>query len=78
MLKILLSLLGIFALFCIVASLIHRYFIYIPDRKRVAPKDAGLSGVEEIVFKAADGKRLIAWYRPGATGQADASLLSRQ
>ena len=64
MLKLLLSLLGIFALFCFVASLLHRYFIYIPDRKRVAPKDAGLVDVEEIVFKAADGTRLIAWYRP--------------
>lgn len=69
MLKILLSLLGIFALFCIVASLIHRYFIYIPDRKRVAPKDAGLSGVEEVVFKAEDGTRLIAWYRPARDGK---------
>ncbi len=69
MLKILLSLLGIFALFCIVASLIHRYFIYIPDRKRVAPKDAGLSGVEEIVFKAEDGTKLIAWYRPSRDGK---------
>ena len=69
MLKILLSLLAIFALFCFVASLLHRYFIYIPDRKRVAPKDAGLSGVEEIVFKAADGTRLIAWYRPAHAGQ---------
>ena len=69
MLKILLSLLGIFALFCFVASLLHRYFIYIPDRKRVAPKDAGLTNVEEIVFKAADGTRLIAWYRPAQTGK---------
>ena len=69
MLKLFLSLLGIFALFCLVASLLHRYFIYIPDRKRIAPKDAGLAGVEEIVFKAGDGTRLIAWYRPAETGK---------
>ena len=40
MLNLLLSLLGIFALFCIVARLLHRYFVYVPDPKRVAPKDA--------------------------------------
>lgn len=64
MLNLLLSLLGIFALIGIVARLLHRYFLYIPDRARVAPKDAGLSGVEEIMFKAADGTKLIAWYLP--------------
>ena len=69
MLNLVLSLVGIFALFCIVARLLHRYFVYVPDRTRVAPKDAGLSGVEEIVFKAADGTRLIAWYRPAQTGK---------
>jgi len=69
MLNLVLSLVGIFALFCIVARLLHRYFVYVPDRTRVAPKDAGLSGVEEIVFKAADGTRLIAWYRPAQAGK---------
>jgi fermentation-respiration switch protein FrsA (DUF1100 family) len=64
MLNLLLSLAGIFALIGIVGRLLHRYFIYIPDRTRVAPKDAGLTGVEEIVFKAADGTKLIAWYLP--------------
>ncbi len=64
MLNLLLSLVGIFALIGIVGRLLHRYFIYIPDRTRVAPRDAGLSGVEEIVFKAADGTKLIAWYLP--------------
>lgn len=69
MLNLFLSLLGIFALFCIVARLLHRYFVYIPNTKRIAPKDAGLTGVEEIVFKAADGTRLIAWYRPARPGK---------
>ena len=64
MLNLLLSFVGIFALILIIGRLLHRYFIYIPDRTRVAPKDAGLSGVEEIVFKAADGTKLIAWYLP--------------
>src|SRR3989304_1120965 len=64
MLNLLLSLVGIFALIVIVGRLLHRYFIYIPDRARVAPKDVGLAGVEEIAFKAADGTKLIAWHLP--------------
>jgi fermentation-respiration switch protein FrsA (DUF1100 family) len=69
MLNLLISLVGIFALIGIVARLLHRYFIYIPDRTRVAPTEAGLSGVEEIVFKAADGTKLIAWYLPARGGK---------
>ena len=52
----------------IVGRLLHRYFIYLPDRTRVAPKNAGLAGVEEVVFKAADGTKLIAWYLPARNG----------
>jgi len=63
MLNLLLSLVGIFALIGIVGRLLHRYFIYIPDRTRVAPKEAGLTATEEIVFRAADGTKLIAWYQ---------------
>jgi fermentation-respiration switch protein FrsA (DUF1100 family) len=69
MLNLLISLVGIFALIGIVARLLHRYFIYIPDRTRVAPTDAGVSGVEEIVLKAADGTKLIAWYLPARPGK---------
>ena len=69
MLNLSLALLVIFALFCIVARLLHRYFLYIPDPKRVDPHEAGLTGVEEIVFKSAEGKKLIAWYRPAAKGK---------
>lgn len=53
----------------IIGRLLHRYFMYIPDRTRVAPKNAGLAGVEEIVFKAADGTKLIAWYLPARGGK---------
>jgi len=69
MLNLLFSLVGIFALIVIVGRLLHRYFIYIPDRTRVAPKDAGLNEVEEVVFKAADGTKLIAWYLPARGGK---------
>lgn len=64
MLNLLLSLAGIFALIIIVGRLLHRYFVYLPDRTRVHPRDAGLAGVEEVAFKAADGTKLIAWYQP--------------
>jgi fermentation-respiration switch protein FrsA (DUF1100 family) len=64
MLNLVLALIGIFALIVIVGRLLHRYFIYLPDRSRLAPKEAGLLGVEEVVFKAADGTKLIAWYQP--------------
>jgi len=64
MLNLALALVGIFALIVVVGRLLHRYFIYIPDRTRVAPREAGLLGVEEVVFKAADGTKLIAWHQP--------------
>ncbi len=64
MLNLILSFAGIFALIVIIGRLLHRYFIYLPDRTRIEPKDAGLQDVEEVVFKATDGTKLIAWYRP--------------
>ena len=69
MLNLLFALAGIFALIVIVGRLLHRYFIYIPDRTRVDPKAVGLQAVEEVVFKAADGTKLIAWYLPARTGK---------
>ena len=57
MLNLVLALIAIFALIVIVGRLLHRYFIYLPDRTRVAPKNAGLAGVEEVVFKAAEDGR---------------------
>jgi fermentation-respiration switch protein FrsA (DUF1100 family) len=69
MLNLFLSLAGIFALICLGGRLLHRYFVYIPDPRRIAPKAAGLVSVDEIVFKAADGTRLIAWYREAQPGK---------
>ena len=64
MLNLVLALAGIFALIVIVGRLLHRYFIYLPDRTRIDPRQAGVAGVEEVMFKAADGTKLIAWYLP--------------
>ena len=69
MLNIILALFIIFALFCIVARMLHRYFVYVPDRTRVDPREAGIAGVEEIVFNSTDGKKLIAWYSPAERGK---------
>lgn len=69
MLNLTLALIGIFALFCTVARLMHRYFLYVPDRARVAPEDAGLRDVQEVTFKGTGGVTLIAWYLPAQTGK---------
>jgi fermentation-respiration switch protein FrsA (DUF1100 family) len=68
MLNLVLALAGIFALFCIVARLMHRYFIYVPDRRRVSPQDIGLRNVQEVAFKGTGGVTLIAWYQPPRKG----------
>ena len=64
MLNLILSLAGIYVLIIIGGRLLHRNFVYLPDRTRIDPKEAGLQGVEEVTFKAMDGTKLIAWYRP--------------
>jgi fermentation-respiration switch protein FrsA (DUF1100 family) len=69
MLNLILALAGIFALIFVIARLLHRYFIYIPDRTRVAPKDVGLPGIQEVTFKGTGGVTLIAWYLPARPGK---------
>ena len=46
MLNLLLSLLGTYALICIGARVLHRYFLYLPDKKRYMPREVGLADVE--------------------------------
>jgi fermentation-respiration switch protein FrsA (DUF1100 family) len=57
-------LVAIYALLCAVVYLANRRLMYFPDPTRVAPRGAGLVGVEEIEITAADGVRLIAWHAP--------------
>jgi uncharacterized protein len=64
MLNLVLALIGAYAIICIGAWVLHRYFIYMPDKTRYAPKDVGLAGVKEILFKGRGGVTLIAWYLP--------------
>ncbi len=77
MVNLLLSLLGTYALICFAAWVLHRYFLYMPDKTRYAPREVGLSGVEEISFKGKgrDAHRLV---QAGAARQANASLFHRQ
>ena len=62
MLNLLLALVGSYVIVCFAARILHRNFVYMPDRTRVAPKDAGLPGVQEVELSAADGTKLIAWH----------------
>ena len=64
MINLLLSLLGTYALICCGGWVLHRYFLYLPDSVRYAPKDVGLADVEEITFEGRGGAKLIAWYSP--------------
>lgn len=64
MINLLLSLLGAYVLICFGGFVLHRYFLYLPDKTRYAPKDVGLAGVEEITFKGKGGANLIAWHLP--------------
>jgi fermentation-respiration switch protein FrsA (DUF1100 family) len=64
MLNLVLSLIGTYALICAGGFVLHRYFIYLPDKTRYAPRDVGLSTVREVSFTSKDGVKLIAWYQP--------------
>jgi fermentation-respiration switch protein FrsA (DUF1100 family) len=64
MINLLLSLLGTYTLICCGGWVLHRYFLYLPDSVRYAPKDVGLADVEEITFEGRGGAKLIAWYSP--------------
>jgi len=58
-----------YVLICVGAYFGYRQFMYYPDPMRVAPAEAGLSGVEEIEIEADDGTALVAWYAPAREGQ---------
>ncbi|MGB6907262.1 MAG: alpha/beta hydrolase [Methyloceanibacter sp.] len=64
MLNLVLSLIGAYALICTGGWVLHRYFLYLPDTKRYAPREVGLSDVEEVILKSRDGVTLIAWHQP--------------
>lgn len=69
MIEILSWLVAGYAAICIAGFFAERLFMYFPDRTRVAPKDIGLHGVEEIEVPMPDGKTLVSWYAPGPTNK---------
>jgi uncharacterized protein len=54
---------------CAVAYFGNRTFMYLPDEARIPPAAAGLDGVQEMEFAAADGTKLVAWYAPSRDGK---------
>lgn len=69
MLVLLLSLAFAYGVICFCAFLLHRYFVYMPDRRRFSPTEAGLAGVQEITITTPDGVDLIAWYAQAKENQ---------
>ena len=47
----------------------QRVLLYHPDPTRVAPAQAGLKGVEEVMLTAPDGVELVSWYGAAGSGQ---------
>jgi fermentation-respiration switch protein FrsA (DUF1100 family) len=62
-------LIAAYLVICAAAYFGHRMFMYFPDPARVPPKAAGLDGVQEIEFAAADGTKLVSWYAPAQEGK---------
>ena len=61
--------LAIYAVVVFTVYLFQRKLQYFPSPERVAPAQAGLSNVEEIVLETPDGERLISWYARAADGK---------
>ncbi len=59
----------IYAAVVFAAYLFQRKLQYFPSPERVAPIEAGLKNIEEIVLETPDGERLIAWYARAAEGK---------
>jgi uncharacterized protein len=69
LLKLVLAAAVLYGALTLVAYLGQRKLMYFPDRTRVLPAQAGLSGVEERVLTAPDRARIIAWYGKARPGQ---------
>jgi uncharacterized protein len=62
-------LIAAYLVICTAAYFGHRMFMYFPDPARIPPEAAGLEGVQEIEFAAADGTKLVSWYAPAQEGK---------
>lgn len=60
---------ALYAMLLVAGVLMHRRMLYTIDPTHVLPKDAGLSGVEEIRVAAPDGASVVGWYGKALPGQ---------
>jgi len=47
----------------------QRWLLFVPERMRISPADAGLPQAREILLDTADGERVIAWHVPAQAGK---------
>jgi fermentation-respiration switch protein FrsA (DUF1100 family) len=55
------------AVFCIIVAVMYfaqRTLMYLPERQRTTPAEAGLPNMEEVVLDTADGEKVVVWYAP--------------
>jgi len=50
-------------------GLFQRRLQYLPDRRHIAPYEAGLAGVDELKLSTSDGETIIAWHAPPRAGR---------
>jgi len=60
---------GYAALVVLIASQ-QRRLIYHPFTERVAAREAGLAGFEDVVLTTGDGEKLVGWWKPPEPGRA--------
>lgn len=68
LLKISAGLVAVYLLLILAGYMLQRRFIYYPNPERVAPAQAGISGVEERMLTMPDGVRVVAWYAKAKPG----------
>jgi len=58
--------LALYVVVIFAAYAFQRKLQYFPSTQRIAPVNAGLSNVQEIILATPDAEKLIAWYAPAA------------
>jgi len=67
--SVIITLLVCYAGMLVLLFVAQRSLMYFPDRTRIAPAAAGLSGADEIVLDTADGEKVVAWHIPPQEGK---------
>ena len=49
--------------------LFQRKLRYIPDQRRLAPEQAGVTNARELTLVTSDGERIVSWYAPARHGR---------